>query len=336
MYSTVAAFLLLKGWKKPRAPGEPRKNGSDKSKKAFEELAMELRRKISMAKAELERLRENGKLTKKGKRNRALLLRECKVISAAELVSYMEKKKSQLRKLRTQRIREVRNEEARSLNQQFTQNTKQVYAKFAAMCEDDVERPRYRVVDKDGHHGNGECFDDIEAASSFWRSLWESSGTGNKDANWMKDIKEAIASRVPPPSEEKWDLDPTIAAKIMRKKRNFSAPGLVNFWWKRATSLHNEVTQAFMAISKIDGEYPQWFAEGKTSLLPKPGEFSSENQRPITCLNDLYKWFTSCVQGPMDDHLGEHELMENEQRGAKEGSSGTTDNLLIDIKDRNT
>ena len=32
----------------------------------------------------------------------------------------------------------------------------------------------------------------------------------------------------------------------------------------------------------------------------------------------------------MDDHLGEHELMENEQSGAKEGSSGTTDNLLID------
>lgn len=158
------------------------------------------------------------------------------------------------------------------------------------MCEDDVERPRYRVVDQDGHHGNGECFDDIEAASSFWQSLWELSGTGNKDANWIKDIKEAIPSRVPPLSKEEWDLDPTIAAKIMRKKRNFSAPvadRLVNFWWKRARSLHNEVTQAFVAISKIDGEYPQWFAEGKTSLLPKPEEFSSENQRPISCLYNL-------------------------------------------------
>ena len=96
----------------------------------------------------------------------------------------------------------------------------------------------------------------------------------------MKDIKEAIASWVPPTFEEEWDLDPTIAAKIMRKKGKFSAPGsdrLVNFWWKRSTSLHNEVTQAFMAISKIDGEYPQWFAEGKTSLPPKQGEFSSEN-----------------------------------------------------------
>ena len=144
---------------------------------------MELRKNISMAKAELERLRENRKLTKKAKRNRTLLSRERKLISAAELVSYMEKKNSQLRKLRTQRIREVRNDEARSLNQQFIQDTKQVYAKFAAMCEDAVERPRYRMVDKDGHHGNGECFDGIEAASSFWRILWESSGTGNKDAN---------------------------------------------------------------------------------------------------------------------------------------------------------
>ena len=51
---------------------------------------MELRSKISMAKAELERLRENRKLTKKGKRNRTLLLQECKVISAAELVSLFE------------------------------------------------------------------------------------------------------------------------------------------------------------------------------------------------------------------------------------------------------
>ena len=48
-------------------------------------------------------------------------------------------------------------------------------------------------------------------------------GTRNNDANWMKGIKEAMASRMPPPSEEEWNLDLTIAAKIMRKKRNFSA-----------------------------------------------------------------------------------------------------------------
>ena len=64
---------------------------------------------------------------------------------------------------------------------------------------------------------------------------------------------------------------------------------------------------------------------GKTSLLPKPGNFCSENQRPITC-----KWFTSCLQSPVDSHLKEFNLMEGQQRGARVGCSGTTDNLLID------
>ena len=47
----------------------------------------------------MEHVRINGKLTKMGKRNRAMLKEECKSISAAELVSYMEKQKSLPRKL---------------------------------------------------------------------------------------------------------------------------------------------------------------------------------------------------------------------------------------------
>ena len=33
------------------------------------------------------------------------------------------------------------------------------------------------------------------------------------------------------------------------------------------------------------------------------GDLSSENQRPIICLNNSYKWFTSCLQIPLDIHL---------------------------------
>ena len=118
---------------------------------------------------------------------------------------------------------------------------------------------------------------------------------------------------------------------MLKRKKNWSAPGpdrLVNFWWKHA--LHEGVARSFEAISRIDDEYPSWFAEGKTSLIPKPGEFTSDNQRPITCLNTSYKWFTSCLLGPTDQHLEEHGLMEGSQRGAKKGCSGTVDNLLID------
>ena len=70
-----------------------------------------------MAKAELERLRSNRKLTKKGKRNRALLLKERMAISSAELVDYMEKKKTQLRKVKAQYLwGKGRDAGARSLN----------------------------------------------------------------------------------------------------------------------------------------------------------------------------------------------------------------------------
>ena len=76
----------------------------------------------------------------------------------------------------------------------------------------------------------------------------------------------------------------TIVAKIERKKRNFSAPRpdrVVNFWWKRATSLHDEVTQAFMAISNLAGEYPQCFAKGKTSHHKVNSEISIQDNRHL-------------------------------------------------------
>ena len=79
-----------------------------------------------------------------------------------------------------------------------------------------------------------------------------------------------------------------------------------------------------------DEEFPEWFTGEKTSFLPRPGEFSSQNQRPITCLNNQYKWFTSCLLPPMDKHLKEYDLLEGKERGAKPRCSGTTDNLLVD------
>ena len=59
--------------------------------------------------------------------------------------------------------------------------------------------------------------------------------------------------------------------------------------------------------------YPEWFSEGKTFFISKEGEFLSENQIPITCLNTMYKWFASCLLAPMDQHLDHH----GQKRGAK-------------------
>ena len=77
-------------------------------------------------------------------------------------------------------------------------------------------------------------------------------------------------------------------------------------------------------------DFPLWFSRGKTSLLPKPGEFTKDNQRPITCLNTLYKWYTSCLLVDASHHLMRYGLMQGDQRGAKQDCSGTVDNLVID------
>ena len=148
----------------------------------------------------------------------------------------------------------------------------------------------------------------------------------------MDEVRDAIREKVPVPPEKDFELSAKQAEKVIMKKRNWSTPGpdrIVNFWWKRANCLHVGIARAFQVIAQSDQDVPLWFTEGRTSLIPKPGEFSSENQRPITCLT-VYKWFTSCLLEPVNSHLEDYDLMEGEDRGTKEKCSGTTDNLLID------
>ena len=99
LYSVVMAFLLNKGWKKQRSGTSGGARKQHKWKREYEKRVLEVRKKISIAEAELMRLKENRKITKKGKRNRAILEQECKGLSAVKLVSYMEKQNSILRKL---------------------------------------------------------------------------------------------------------------------------------------------------------------------------------------------------------------------------------------------
>ena len=173
VYSTVIAFLLIKT--------RCKKGHSDKSRREFEEKATELQKRISIAKAEWEGLRGNKKVIKKGRKHRALLLEECKNISSSDFVNYMEKKKAQLRKLKACYIKGKKQGEARSLNRQFTQDARRVYAEFDLLCDVDEACLRYQKISSTGTR-EGEMFEDIEEASSLWRALWEARGSGNKDA----------------------------------------------------------------------------------------------------------------------------------------------------------
>ena len=65
-------------------------------------------------------------------------------------------------------------------------------------------------------------------------------------------------------------------------------------------------------------------------MIPKDGIWSIENQRPITCTNNIYKWYTSLILLKVSKFAECEQILQIDQRGAKSNVSGTVDNLLID------
>ena len=123
---------------------------------------------------------------------------------------------------------------------------------------------------------------------AFRNSTGKVNGLGIETPSGSRIYYLQFIAEFPPPS-------PT---KVLARKKNWNALGpdrLSNFWWKKAKVLHEGVAMSFQTIANTNVEYSAWFFEGKTTLLPKPGEFTIDNESPITCLNTLYK---SCLLGP--------------------------------------
>ena len=116
-----------------------KKSSDERMKEIYEAQAGEIRKNISIAAAEIERLRANRKLTSKGKENRAKLLKDCKSLSVADLSVYMEKEKAELRELKRNFWRVKRLEEARKLNQKFYADPGSIYATFGKMLESQAD-----------------------------------------------------------------------------------------------------------------------------------------------------------------------------------------------------
>ena len=148
LYSVVVAFLLLKGWKKDPKDKLDKQcvyNGKKWKKNYLDEMG-EIRRNISIASAEINRVKENRKLTKRGKKNRALL--QEKSLSVTQLITYIEKQKFRLRKPKAAFGRKKRQEEAKSLNDQFRTDPGRVYARINQIVAEDPDNahPKYKAA----------------------------------------------------------------------------------------------------------------------------------------------------------------------------------------------
>ena len=69
---------------------------------------------------------------------------------------------------------------------------------------------------------------------------------------------------------------------------------------------------------------------GETDMIPKEGEWSAANQRPITLLNTCNKWLTGILKDKMESHLEKFNMLQCDQRGGRKGTWCVVDNLMID------
>lgn len=125
-----------------------------------------------------------------------------------------------------------------------------------------------------------------------------------------------------------------IFAGTVKRLSNWKHPGpdkLHNYWIKKFASLHPFLMR-FMNEFIDHPEYaPSSFTQGITFLKPKVKNTIDPSQfRPITCLNGVYKVFTSCVTELITRHCEENAILNEEQKGCRRGSLGCKEQLIID------
>ena len=85
----------------------------------------------------------------------------------------------------------------------------------------------------------------------------------------------------------------------------------------------------FQKILSGEYDFPVENVLAKTVLIPKPENIKiAKNNRPIACLNLMYKLNTSCLNLFKQDHCESNEIVTDEQAGGKKGVWGCAEQLI--------
>ena len=172
---------------------------------------------------------------------------------------------------------------------------------------------------------------DIGKFVEFWGNIWENdSRTPSKE--WMMKVKQQISEKVS--WVEELNVTEGNFKEVIRKRKNWSAPGvdgIPNFWWKNLKATWQPLCVVMQEWIDNNDTIPDWIALGRTVLIPKTKNLSSEKDyRPITCLNTSYKIFTGILAKYLKKHADENDIWDRSQMGTCEKVLGTVDQLLID------
>lgn len=176
-------------------------------------------------------------------------------------------------------------------------------------------------------------------APEYWGRIWSPKKDIDLKADWIKEVTEIIQQKLNKNEESNQETNLKISEEkfkqVIMKKKNWSAPGkdgIHNYWIKWINASWKYLKKELIALAELESiEIPTWMVIGKTILLYKGGDIEDNaNYRPITCLNTIYKLYTSIILSNLEEYLEETKIMTESQRGAKRNVQGCVENILID------
>lgn len=170
-----------------------------------------------------------------------------------------------------------------------------------------------------------------EEIRTYWSEIWTDPVNHNQ-AKWIKEVRKTIG---PVKTMDILEIAEDDVKRAVQKTLSWKAPGsdkIHNFWYKHFKTTHAILAQCFTEIIKQPHKMPQFMTRGTTYLIPKTEipSASPDKYRPITCLPTIYKILTSIIANKIHEHLETNNLMDEEQKGARKGSRGCKEQLIID------
>ena len=171
---------------------------------------------------------------------------------------------------------------------------------------------------------------DREESKNFWSNIWDNPVKHNANAEWLKGLERNLTGIN---QQSNFVINVEGINKQLKKTANWKAPGLdglQGFWLKNTSCRERLAIQLQDSIDNNDT--PAWFTKGRTVLIIKDKEKGSmaSNFRPITCLPQMWKLLTGIMSNDLYQHLENTNLLPDEQKGCRQNSRGTKDQLLID------
>ena len=266
-----------------------------------------------------------GNPSNKIRRNSANMRRKYNIGNETTRISELEKLKQRLSAVNSRLKRFERREKQYNQNYDFINDPKMLYSELRGTK---IEIKENEIASK-------------ESIENFWKPLYETEKSYNKEAQWIKDYEDSLKIN----KNIFHEILITEVKSSIHKLGFWKSPGidnLQNYWWHKFSASHEQLTKIYNNILRNPEETPSWLFRGITRLAPKKSETKNPaNYRPITCLTIIYKILTSILASRMMIHLNENNIIPEEQKGGIADCYGCIDQIIInsmvldDSKQRN-